>query len=175
MPAATKITFTQRQALRRDDVATKDELTNGINVLIREGKRIGGRLTGDQWAAAGSEGGWSNRQILAHVAGVGAIVVPFVTSIANAAPGTDSSAGVDIDAMNAQIVGQRADKTVPQLVDELAANYGGVIEWLRTAPDELLERRASFAVYQDLTLSDLMMQVVVMHGIAHLYYAASGF
>ena len=102
------------------------------------------------------------------------MVIPFVTSIANAAPGADAGAGLDINALNAQIVGQRADKTVPQLIDELAANYSAVIEWLRTAPDDLLDRRASFAVYQDLTLSDLAMQVVVMHGIAHLYYAASG-
>ena len=155
-------------------MATKEELTNGINVLITEAKRIGARLSDDQWAAAGNEGGWTNRQILAHVAGVGSMVIPFVTSIANAAPGADGGAGLDINALNAQIVGQRADKTVPQLIDELAANYSAVIEWLRTAPDDLLDRRASFAVYQDLTLSDLAMQVVVMHGIAHLYYAASG-
>jgi hypothetical protein len=155
-------------------MATKEELTNGINVLITEAKRIGARLTDEQWAAAGNEGGWTNRQILAHVAGVGSMVVPFVSSIADAPPAADG-AGFDVDAMNAQIVGQRADKTVPQLIDELAANYTGVINWLRTAPDDLLDRRASFAVYQDLALSDLAMQVVVMHGIAHLYYAASGF
>jgi len=155
-------------------MATKDELTNGINVLITEARRIGARLTDDQWAAAGNEGGWTNREILAHVAGVGGMVVPFVTSVANAPPGTDGGAGLDINALNAQVVGQRADKTVPQLIDELAANYSAVIEWLRTAPDDLLDRRTSFAVYQNLTLSDLAMQVVVMHGIAHLYNAASG-
>ena len=64
---------------------------------------------------------------------------------------------------------------MPQLIDELTTTYGSVIEWLRTAPDDLLDRRASFAVYHDLALSDLAMQVIVMHGIAHLYYAASGF
>ena len=156
-------------------MATKAELTNGINVLITEAKRIGARLTDDQWAAAGNEGGWTNKQILAHVAGVGSMVVPFVSSIADAPPAQDGGAGFDVDALNAQIVGQRAGRTVPQLIDELAANYTAVIEWLRTAPDDLLNRRASFAVYRDLTLSDLAMQVVVMHGIAHLYYAASGF
>ena len=82
-------------------MATKDELTNGINVLITEARRIGARLTDDQWAAAGNEGGWTNREILAHVAGVGGMVVPFVTSIANAAPGADGSAGFDVDALNA--------------------------------------------------------------------------
>jgi hypothetical protein len=156
-------------------MATKEELTNGINVLMTEARRIGGRLTDEQWAAAGNEGGWTNKQILAHVAGVGSMVVPFVSSIASAPPAADGGAGFDVDAMNAQIVGQRADKTVPQLIDELTKNYSGVIEWLRTAPDDLLDRRASFAVYRDLPLSDLAMQVIVMHGIAHLYYAASGF
>jgi len=156
-------------------MATKEELTNGITVLITEAKRIGDRLTDEQWAAAGNEGGWTNRQILAHVAGTGAMVVPFVSSIASSPPSADAGAGFDVDAMNAQIVGQRADKTVPQLIDELTTNYSGVIDWLRTAPDDLLDRRTSFAVYRDFTLSDLAMQVIVMHGIAHLYYAASGF
>ena len=153
-------------------MATKDELIAGLQVLITEGKRVGVRLTDAHWAAAGNEGDWTNKQILAHVAGVSGMIVPFVTSIANAPAGADSGAGLDVDALNAQIVGQRADKTVPQLVDELATNYSGVIEWLRTAPDELLERRASFHALKDMTVSDLMMQLVVMHGIAHLYHAA---
>ena len=155
-------------------MATKEELTTGIQVLMTEAKRIGGRLTDAQWAAAGNEGGWTNKQILAHVAGIGGMVVPFVTSIANAPPAPDGGGAFDIDALNAQIVGQRADKSVPQLVDEVGTSYGGVVEWLRSAPDDLLDRKTSFAVYEDMTVSDLMMQVVVMHGIAHLYYAASG-
>ena len=154
-------------------MATKEELTTGIQVLMTEANRIGGRLSDVQWAAAGDEGGWTNKQILAHVAGVGGMVVPFVTSLASAAPGADAGAGFDIDALNAQIVGQRADKSVPQLVEEITTNYSGVVDWLRGAPQDTLDGKTSFLMYKDMTVSDLMMQIVVMHGISHLYHAAS--
>ncbi len=154
-------------------MTTKDELITGLHLLINEGKRIGERFTDDEWTMAADEGGWTNKQVLAHLAAVGGIVVPFVSGVASAPPGTDLGANMNVDAMNAQFVSQRDGKTVPELVNELETAYGGVIDYVRNAPDALLTKRATVGGYQDMTIGDLMMQMVVLHGLAHVYHTAS--
>ncbi len=155
-------------------MATKAELIDGIQMLINESRRIGSRFTGDEWAMpARDEAGWTNKQVFAHVAAIGGLVVPLIGGMASAPAGTDLGANMNIDAMNAQLVGQRADKSIADLESELETSYGGVIGYLRAAPDELLEKRATIGGFRDLAVGDLLMQMVVMHGIAHLYHAGS--
>ena len=154
-------------------MATKTELIDGIQMLINESRRIGTRFTDDEWAMAADEAGWTNKQVLAHVAAIGGIVVPMVGGMASAPAGTDLGANMNIDAMNAQLVGQRADKSIADLVGEVETSYGGVIGYLRAAPDDLLEKRATIGGFKDMTIGDLLMQMVVLHGIAHIYHAAS--
>lgn len=155
-------------------MATKAELIDGVQMLVNEGRRIGGRFTDDEWAMpARDEAGWTNRQVFAHVAAIGGIVVPMVGGMTSAPAGTDLGASMNIDALNAQLVGQRADKSIAELVSELETSYGGVIGYLREAPDDLLERRATIGGFRDMAVGDLLMQMVVMHGIAHLYRAAT--
>ncbi|MBF6599366.1 MAG: DinB family protein [Dehalococcoidia bacterium] len=156
-------------------MATKAELTGALDVLIRETQRIGERFSDDEWVMAAEEAGWTNKQVLAHIAAVGSVVVPMIGGMASAPAGSDLGANVNVDAMNAQLVAARAGKSVGELVDEVAASYGGVIEYLRTAPDALLERRATVGGYAEMTISDITMQMVALHGLAHLYHAASRF
>lgn len=154
-------------------MATRDELTAALEVLINEARRIGARFSDEDWAREGDEGGWTTKQVLAHVAGVGGMVVPFVTAVSSAPPGANAGQGFDVDAMNAQIVAQRADKTPAELVAEVESSYGAVIEFVRGAADDLLDRRIEFADFHDLPVSDLMVQIVALHGIAHIYHAAN--
>lgn len=156
-------------------MATKTDLMGAIDVLIRETQRIGERFRDDEWAMAAEEAGWTNKQVLAHIAAVGGVVVPMIGGMASAPAGTDLGANMNIDALNAQLVAARAGKSVAELVDEVATSYRGVIEYLRTAPDELLERRATVGGYADMSISDIAMQMVALHGLAHLYHAASRF
>jgi len=160
---------------KEDSVATKEELTSGLHLLVAEAKRIGARLTDEEWGMASDEAGWNNRQMFAHVAAVGTIVVPFMTAIANAPAGADSGAGLDIDAMNAQTVAQRADRSIGDLVSEYQSGYGSVVDFVDKTPAEFFERRGTVGGYKDMTIGDLMMQMIVMHGVSHLYHAASRF
>jgi hypothetical protein len=156
-------------------VATKEELTAGLRMLVAEAKRIGARLTAEEWAMASDEAGWNNKQMFAHVAAVGTIVVPFVTAIANAPAGADAGAGIDIDAINAQAVSQRADKSIGDLVSEYESGYGSVLDFVDKTPVEFFEKRGTVGGYKDMTIGDMMMQMMVMHGVSHLYHAASRF
>jgi hypothetical protein len=149
--------------------ASTQELIGGLEFLIQEGRRIGGALDDAGWAkVVDGADGWKNKEVLAHVAGIATIVAPFMENIGNAAPGVDSGAGADINALNAGLVGARADKTVPQLVDELAANYQGVIDFVKSKPDDFWAQKRTFAGYKDVPASDLVMRLVVLHGLGHI-------
>jgi hypothetical protein len=154
-------------------MATKDEITAALGVLISEARRIAGRFSDAEWAMEGDEGGWTNKQVLAHVAGVGGMVVPFVSNVAGAAAGTNLGDNFNIDAINAQIVAQRTDRTPAELAAEVESSYGAVIEFVRSAPDELLRRDVDFSGFRNISVGDLLLQMVALHGIAHIYHAAS--
>ena len=156
-------------------MATKTELIGGLELLITESKRIGTRFTEDEWARAAEEAGWTNREVLAHIAATGGIAVQLIGGMASAPAGTDLGANLNVDALNAQFVTARASKSIPELVSEVDASYRGVIDFLRGAPDDLLEKRATIGGYADMTVSDIAMQMLALHGLAHIYHAASRF
>lgn len=156
-------------------MATKQELVGGLEFLIQEGKRIGAGLDEAGWAKVQDGDGWKNKEVLAHVAAIGTIVAPFVQNFGAASQGTDTGSGVDIDAMNAGLVAARAGKSVQELVDEIASAYAGVIEFVKSQPDDFWAQKRTFAGYVDVPVADLVHRMVVLHGLAHIYsaYAAT--
>lgn len=152
---------------------TKEELATGIELLIRESKRIAAQLSEGEWANAQDSDGWKNKEILAHIAGVGSIVVPFMQQFAGASQGQDLGAGLDIDTLNAGLVGARAGKSIPELVQEIETGLTGAAQFARSQPDEFWEQRRTMLGYKDTTLVDLGMRMVVLHGLSHIYEAYS--
>ena len=152
-------------------MATKEELIKGMELVIQEGHSIARRLTEDQWSAVVDIDGWKSKQVLAHVASVGSIIVPFASNMANAEPGADLAAGLDVNQMNAGLVGAREGKSPQELAQELETGYRGAIEFIKTAPDDLLNKKVAFRTMTDTAVSDVIATVVVMHGIAHFYSA----
>jgi hypothetical protein len=154
-------------------MATKDELINGLQVLIQESTRIANDLSDADWARAVDFDGWKSKEVLAHVAGVGTLVSPLINGAANAPAGTNAGAGIDINAINAGMVAARADKSVAEIADELAKNYGAVIDFVKSASDDLLAKPVTFAGYVDVPVSDIIVRMVILHGLAHVYSAYS--
>jgi hypothetical protein len=151
-------------------VATKQELISGLEFLIGESRRIAAGLSDDDWAKAVDQDGWTGAQVLAHVAGIGTVIPQFINAIANAPAGTDAMGGTgNIDAMNAGLVGARAGKTPRELAEEVATAYTSVIEFVRGVPDDFLEKHGTAAGHKDVPLGDLMMRMVILHGLAHIY------
>ena len=155
-------------------MATKDELTKGLDVLIQEARRMSADLTEKQWERAVDLDGWRNKEVLAHVAGLGAIVVPLINAMANAPAGTDIASGNDVDAMNAGILKSQSGKSAAELAEEIATNYGAVAKFIASAPEEMLEKRATVGGHKNLPISDLLMRMIVLHGIGHIYSVYSG-
>lgn len=154
-------------------MATKQELIGGYEFLIQEARRIAASLSAEDWTKAEDQDGWKNTEVLAHVAGIGGIVVPFATAMSNAPAGADVGAAMNIDEINAGIVAARAGKTPAELAEEVAAAYGGVIEWVRGVGDDVLEKRATMSGYKDVQVSDLLLRMTIMHGLGHIYAAYS--
>jgi hypothetical protein len=152
-------------------MATKEELINGMELVIQEGHAIARRISGDDWNKVVDLDGWKNAQVLAHVSSIGQVLVPFATNMANAADGANLAEGLDINAMNAGLVAAREGKTPQELAQELETGYRAGIEWLKTASDDLLDKRVAFREMKDTSVSDVIATVVVLHGIAHFYSA----
>ena len=152
-------------------MTTKQEVIDGIEFLITEGKRLGDMMPAEGWAKVQDNDGWKNTEVLAHIAAISSIVVPFVTNMANAGSDANAGAGLDIDALNAGLVGARAQKSVDELVAEIETGYRGVIDWAKQQPDDFFAQKRSFAGYQDVPLGDLAMRMVVLHGLSHIYSA----
>ncbi len=154
-------------------MATKDDLNRGLTLLIQEGRRIGDVLTEEQWAKTVDHDGWKNKEVLAHVSAIGTIVVPMMSAWTNAPSGADVGQGLDIDALNEQLVAARRGKTIAELAEEIVTTYTGVIEFVNNAPDETLAKPVTILGYKDVPASDLMMRMVVLHGLSHVYSAYS--
>jgi hypothetical protein len=148
---------------------SRDELIRGLELLIQEGRRLSADMRPEQLETVVDVDGWNGREMFAHVAGIGAMVQPMVSGIASAPAGADPIGGVDIDQLNAGIVSQRAGVSAQALAEELEKNYRGVIEFVRGAPEDLLNKTANARGYKDTPVSDLINRMVVLHGLAHIY------
>jgi len=150
-------------------VATKDELITGYEFLIREARRIAADLKPEQWSHAVDPDGWKGLEVLAHVAGIGGVVAPMVSMLLAAPAGASPVNMATIDPLNAGLVAARAEKTPAELAEETAQGYGAASEWVRNAPQETLDRRVTVGGHRDVALSDALMRMTVLHGIAHIY------
>src|SRR5262245_31200320 len=82
-------------------MATREELISGVEMLIREGRRLATDLGPQQWDQVVDLDGWKNKEVLAHVASIGSLVPQMASGFAGAGPGTDAMASIDIDQLNA--------------------------------------------------------------------------
>jgi hypothetical protein len=150
-------------------MATKDEIAKGIDLLIQESHRLAKDLNEAQWENAVDLDGWKSKEVLAHIAGVGGLVVPMVSGLSSAPAGADALAAVDIDQLNAGLVGARSGKSAKDLADEVDASYRGVKEFVTKASDETLGQRVTARGYKEVPVSDILMRMVVLHGLGHIY------
>jgi hypothetical protein len=154
-------------------MATKQDIVSGLEFLVRETRRIAETLREEEWSRAHDSDGWKNTQVLAHIAGVGSIVVPFMSNMSTAAPDANAGAGLDINALNAQFVAAREGKTPRELADEAATNYATVIDFVKGSQDDFWQQPRTIMGYTEVPIGDILMRMVVLHGLGHIYEAYS--
>ena len=153
-------------------MTTRDELIAGLRVVLREGMRVTSAFGPDDWKrpALGDEEGWNRKQVYSHLTALAEITPGFVGGLANAAPGQDGAAGLDINAFNAQLVASKAALSDQELLQAFKSGYEKLIDFVQAMPDDQLNRTAKFGALEG-QLSDILDGVLVLHSVAHIYGA----
>lgn len=151
---------------------TREDLIEGLGVVRREGMRVMSGFGADDWQrpALGDEDGWNRKQVYTHLTALAEITPGMVGGLANAAPGQDTAAGLDINALNAQMVAAKAQLSEQELMDAFESGFSKLIDFVKTMPEEQLARAAKFGELEG-QVGDIMNGVLVLHGIAHIYGA----
>jgi hypothetical protein len=154
---------------------TKQDVIDGFEFLCQQADRIASRFTDEEWTRSADHGGWTAKQVYAHVTGLGALIPQFAEGYVAAGPETDLGPNTPIHDINAGLVGDRTNASARELGEEFAKNYGAALAWARSQPEEFFQKRGTLGGYKNWTVADLLVTAFIMHAVAHLYNASTRF
>jgi hypothetical protein len=152
---------------------TKADLVHGLQTVLREGNRVMAGFGPDDWkkpALDADEDGWTRKQVYCHITALAEITPGFIGGLASAPEGTDGAAGLDINALNAQMVAAKAALSEPELQAAFKTGFENLIKYVEGMSDEQLAGQRQFGELKG-TLGDIMSGVLVLHSVAHIYGA----
>jgi hypothetical protein len=114
--------------------------------------------------------GWTRKQVYCHITALAEITPAFIGNLANAAEGTDGASGLDINALNAQLVAGKEALSEPELQSAFKKGYENLITFVEGMTDEQLAGYRKFGQLEG-SLGDVMSGVLVLHSAAHIYNA----
>ena len=154
-------------------MTTREDLIDGLKMIVREGQRITSTFTPEDWKKQIHEdegGGWNRKQVYCHVTAIGEIAPSMAPNLASVPAGGDAGAGLDLDAMNAQLVAAKEAMSESELMDAFTAAYEKLIEFIKEMPAEQLEAQTTFMAISG-SVADVVDSLIVLHGLAHIYSA----
>ena len=153
-------------------MTTREELIDGLQMVMREGRRVTSTFSPDDWKRQvhGEEGGWDRKRVYCHITAVAEITPAYVPNLASLPEGGDAASGMDFDAVNAQLVSAREHLGEKELMDAFETAYEKAIDFVQTMPEEQLQRQTRFGALRG-PVSDIMDSVLVLHSMAHMYSA----
>ena len=152
-------------------MATKQEIIEGLELTITQARRTTALFAQGEWDWKRA-GGWTPKEVYSHLAAVAGMVPGFSQAMLAAAEDQDLLQGMDIDQMNAQAVGSMTSMTTEQIMQAFEANYRKLIDFVKAVPDDQLNARRRFAS-DSVPVSDILGNSVMLHGLHHVYEAAS--
>ena len=150
-------------------MATREEIIAGLEFTVAQAKRTTAAFAADEWDTK-RHCGWTPKEIYAHLAAVSGMVPAFSQGMMAAPEDRDMTAGMDINQMNEQAVSAMRGMTSEQVLAAFEANYAKLIDFVKALPDEQLNVKRSFGPVAA-PVSDVLANVVVLHGIHHVYEA----
>ena len=152
-------------------MATKQEIIEGLELTIAQAKRSTALFAQGEWDWK-RVGGWTPKEVYSHLAAVAGMVPGFSQAMLAASEDQDLLQGMDIDQMNAQAVGSMTSMTPEQIMQAFEANYRKLIDFVKSVPDDQLNARRRMAS-EAVPVSDILGNAVMLHGLHHVYEAAS--
>ncbi len=125
---------------------TKDDLVAALQDVRKRIEDAAASVPMDDWNSGVYEGGWTAKQLLAHIASTSG-VANFLLAMAKlpespgGAPASDRDAfDRQNDEFNTQQVAMRAGQSVEELQDEISSNILRDIQAVQAAPEELIAK-----------------------------------
>ena len=84
--------------------------------------------------------------------------------------GGDAGAGVDVNALNAQLVAAKEALSEADLMDAFVAAYDKLTEFVKEMPEEQLEAQTTFGAISG-SIADVIDSPIILHGLSHIYSA----
>lgn len=150
-------------------MATREEIIAGLEFTLAQAKRTTSAFTPEEWDAK-RHSGWTPKEVYAHLAAVAGMVPAFSQGMMASPEDRDMAAGLDINQMNEQAVSGMRPMTPEQVLQAFEANYTKLIDFVKALPDEQLKMKRSFGPVA-MPVSDVIANVVMLHGIHHVYEA----
>ncbi len=143
-------------------------------MIIREGERTTAHFGPDDWGYTvhDEEGGWTVRQLYAHLTGAAEVLPALVGALSQSAEGQNVVANVNIDDMNAQSVAAKADLSESELMAAFKKAHEAAVKFIRELPEEQLQQRRRFGQIEA-PGADLLETFFVLHALSHIYHATS--
>ena len=154
-------------------MATKEEIIAGLELTISQAKRTSALWADGEWDWKRATG-WTPKETYSHLAVVAGAIPQLGQGLASVPENVDLAKTMDINAMNEQAVSSMKDIPAQQVMETFETNYRKLIDYIRTVPDETLNQKRSF-LSEPIPVSDILANVVVLHGLAHVYEANSRF
>ncbi|HEY5640615.1 MAG TPA: maleylpyruvate isomerase N-terminal domain-containing protein [Dehalococcoidia bacterium] len=152
-------------------MANREDIIKALELTVREGKRTTALFAEGEWDAERASG-WTPRQVYCHLAATAKVVPQLGAGLMNAPEDADIAAGMDLNAMNEQAVGQMEGLEPGQIMQAFETNYAELIEYVKGVPDEQLQAKRRF-LSDSVPVSDILASSIGLHGIHHVYEAFS--
>ncbi len=152
-------------------MTSKGEIVAGLELTVTQGKRTTSLFTEGEWDSKRACG-WTPKEVYSHLASVAAIVPNLAQGLMNAPENQDIAEGMDVDDMNATSVAAMASMTPERVMKAFEVNYGKLIDFVKSLPDEQLNAKRRF-ISDTVPVSDILASAIMLHGIHHVYEAAS--
>ena len=155
-------------------MTTRQQIINGIELIIQEGLRISSGFTPDAWGETvhSEESGWTRKQVYCHLAATADITPGFLGTIASSEEGKYAGEGFDIGTFNAQQVAARETASTEELMQSFETSYKQVIKAIEEMPAEHFTLKRRFGDFEG-EMGDLIQSVLVLHAISHIYISST--
>ena len=152
-------------------MATREEIIAGLEMTIAQAKRTTSLFAEGEWDWKRAAG-WTPKEVYAHLASAAGMVPGMGQALLNAPEDRDLLQGMDVNQMNAQAVGAMASMGPEQVMQAFEAGYRRLIDYVKSVPDEQWNARRRLAS-ERVPVSDILGNAVMLHGLHHVYEAAS--
>jgi len=152
-------------------MASREELIAGLEMTVAQGRRTTSLFAEGEWDSK-RPCGWTPKEVYSHLASVAAIVPNLAQGLMNAPEDRDIAEGINVNEMNARSVAAMASMTPDQVMTAFEENYGKLIGFVKSLPDEQLNARRRF-ISDAVLVSDILANSIMLHGLHHVYEAAS--